>query len=273
MNRPIAFLLALLLAPVAWLLLRGGAASIGTPPAGEQSPDGHELGEITTWSADLERGAVVRYQHRICDQERAALRQRIGTEPADVYPVGELRTFGPFPQEIAERYVRHFHACGLDQIASAEKAKVDDIAGAKQQAQDLLDGLKADLAARAILEGHYWTITANDQPRLPDGWTYYAAMTDQKGPGGEHLEIFVPLDLHAAELRTAWSALVSLENELRREHAEEFNRMTWDERNAIVQSAERAAHGEKPEHALPSYYYRLEIERRTLLASPRLQAD
>ncbi len=191
MIRPIALLLALLLASAAWLLSRGGAASIAVPPAGEQSPNGHELREITAWSADLERGAVVRYQHRICDQERAALRQRIGTEPADVYPAGELRTFGPLPRDIAERYVRHFHASSLDQIGSAEKAKVDDIAGAKQQAQDLLDGLKADLAARAILEGHYWTITANDQPRLPDGWTYYAAMTDQKGPAGERYPVTV----------------------------------------------------------------------------------
>lgn len=271
MNRPLIITAGF--AALAAALLTFDADAAPSPIAPEGSSDMHRLADVTSWSRLLAQGAVVRYQHQVCDQERAALEQRGGEPVPDIYQVDELKTFGPLPDATAQTLARYFHESSLSQIAEAEAVGVVDIITAREQASCLLSGLKAGAAARAILSGDYWTIEGNTHPRLPEGWSYYAAMTDEKGPDGERLDIFVPLDLHAPELRTAHAAMISLENELRRERADEFNRRPWDDRQSIVDRAALVVKGEHVDPPLPEYFWRLAIDRRTLLASPRLRAE
>ncbi len=236
-------------------------------------PPRASLDDVATFAPLLERGATVRYRRVPCDAEREHRAAQTGVPAPEVIEVDSLVTFGPLPEASASSVARMLHNAAIQQLADAERMTVTDVASARAQAREILDGAKARQASNAMLEGHYWTVAANSHPRLPEHWSYYAASTDQTGPDGKRLDVFIPLDLLTPELRVPYEALISLENELRREHAEAFNRLDWNERAELLARADQARHGGKVTPPLPEYFWRLDIDRTTLRAVPHLRAD
>ena len=231
------------------------------------------LAELSTWSPALEQGGAIRYRRIPCDAERTAIETRTGAPAPDVIDVGVLETFGPLPERIAQGLVIMLRSSGAQQIAAAESAKVEDVASARLQASDLLDGQKALVAAGLLADGHYWTVRANSHPKLPAAWSYYAMTTNETTPDGARIDVFVPIDLTQPELRVPYEAVLSLENELRRERAAAFNRLGYEERREIIARAERERLGEKDTPSQPEGCWRLDVDPNTCLATARLRDE
>jgi hypothetical protein len=227
-----------------------------------------ELSRVREWAAQLEQPRVVRYHRVPCAEEKAAIEAKTGAPAPSSVGVATLRTYGPLPQAVVEQYARFLHAAGEERLRDAESMKVTDVTSGREQTAEYLDGLKAQLAAKQLLAGHYWTVEENEMPRLPKGMSFYAARSNERTPEGKLMDIIIPLDLASPELEGTYQSLRTLEAELRHEHAEKFNRLPWTEREAILARADRIRAGQKIEGELPTYFWRLHIDRRTLLASP-----
>ncbi|MCC6784123.1 MAG: hypothetical protein IT457_14870 [Planctomycetes bacterium] len=244
-----------------------GAALLTSNAVDSAAPPKLALAEFETIAPALERGTTIAYRRVPCSRERAAIEAATGAPAPEDLQTDTLRTLGPLPEELVAVYSRNFLATGTQLIGQAEKAVVNDVASARTQATELLLGQQYLVASRALREGHYWTVPGNSRPQLPEHWTYIGSLSNQTTADGQNVEIFVPIDLREPELRTTYEALLSLENELRRERAAEFNRLSFDERREIVARADRARRGEAVSPELPEYFWRFQVDPTTFLAS------
>lgn len=232
-------------------------------PAVDARADQFEL-----WSPALEKGGSVRLVRRPCDTEKARHLARTGEPAPELIDAGEIRTFGPIPEEKALQLAASMARLADETLTRAEQIEVTGLAEAREQAQEVLHALKAKAAAVALRDGRYWTVERNGHPRLPKQFSYWQTAMVHQLEDGTWVDVFVPIDLRAPDLATTWDALVSLEEELRRDHCRTFNEMPLEERRALCDAARRSAHGEHVEPDVPEWFWKLDVDKATLLATP-----